>query len=287
MKKKKKTMEERMKEAEIIIQNMQKQPFSKWLKPYGFDEARTREIEELYREVRGLMKEQESAYREQYEATRKLKEQAKIAADYFTKYAVIVRRVIGNDKSWHNILGISGRRKKAFTSWTFDAETFYTRTICDPDIMANLRPYGVTTATLEKGLTMIEKIQALHSCQLNKRGLAQVATPRKNKKMKELFKWISEILFCAGLAFEDKPNMLVQLRVPVVEKSIKNPSTEHQSESPVNGAGEERLEPQRTAITNPSQRVLKIIPIFLSVVFRDPPWQKIFCNNSEKLPDAA
>jgi hypothetical protein len=211
MKKKKKTMEQRMQEAETIIHNLKEHDFNDALKPYGFDETRINEGLALYDEVRGLMEEKEQAYKEQFKATRELKDQIKIVSDYFTKHAGMARKVLGNDKKMIRIMGISGRRKKALAAWTGDARNFYNLALADQEFMVKMKRFGVTKKALEKGLTLIEDLLCLYSEQINKIGLAQVTTPKKNMKMKELFIWVSDAIYCAKLAFEDTPQHMEQL----------------------------------------------------------------------------
>jgi hypothetical protein len=270
---KKKTMEQKMKDAEVIIGNLQQKTFKKSLKPYGYDEDRIQEVGALYEEVRFLMKEKERAYQEQLESTLEFRKQSKIAADYFTKNAVQARHALGNDKKRNRELGIAGRRKKAFSDWTEDAMTFYIATLADPDIMAELKRFGITPETMETGVAMIENIQDLHARKINKKGVAQVMTPRKNKKMKELFKLILDILFCARQAFADRPDMVDQLMTPVVER------TEVKEQRAIGWVpGEEKVD---------SRGVKKKIPLYLPVYKSFYLWRNVVGEKRDKLANAA
>jgi hypothetical protein len=197
---KKKTMGQKMLEAKTIIDNFQNQQFKEALKPYGYDEARINEGQVLYNEVKVLIAEKEQAYQNQFQATRELKDQSKIASDYFTEQAVIARKAVEYDKQIIKSLGILGRKKKAFADWTSDAQTFYIKTMADSDIMAMLARFGITEKTLKTGLALIEALLPLYAEQKNRIGMAQVSTPKKNRQMKALFKWTSDVIFCTRLA---------------------------------------------------------------------------------------
>jgi hypothetical protein len=310
MKKKKKTMAEKMQEAEMIIQNLKQHPFNDALKPYGFDETRINEGQALYDEVKGLIEAKEQAYEDQFKATGKLQDQIKIVSNYFTKHAGMARRVLGNDKKLIRIMGISGRRKKALAAWTGDARTFYNFAMADHGFMAKMKRFGVTYEALEKGLSLIEDLLSLYSEQINKIGLAQVATPKKNKKMKELFNWISDAIFCTKLAFANDPQQLEQLIThqtsrllePLLKNEAPNPKSEirNKFEIPMTETKKETSRLLETLlkneIRNPKPEIrnkfegkkgVRLENDILSVFIRVHQWRKLFLGRLKKPSQAA
>jgi hypothetical protein len=215
MPKKKKTLGQKMIQAKVLLANVQKEPFKSALKKYGYNEARINEGQALYDEAEVLVKAKDKAYAAQKKATRALKRKAKVAGDYFTEQAIIARLTLDNDRDSFRGLGISGRKKTRFDAWTEDAQSFYNVALADPDIMTALGKNGVTASILKTGLALIEELDGFHSTQKNKIGLAQVATETRNKKTKELFKWISDIISFSRLAFKDNPQQLERFMVPV------------------------------------------------------------------------
>jgi hypothetical protein len=230
MTKKIRTIGYKMNQAKVILANVQKEPFKSALKKYGYNEARIQVGQVLLDETQALINAQAKAQLAQIRATRKLKAYAKKAGDYFTKQAIIARLALGNDKELFKDLGISGRKKKSYSGWTSDAITFYTHALANPEILDVLTQFGVTVNILKKGLTLIEDLDPLYSKQKNRKGLAQVATPKKNEKMKELFKWISKLIGFARIEFKNNSQQLERFMVKVYSKGYSPKKADEKNE---------------------------------------------------------
>jgi hypothetical protein len=223
MTKKKKTLGEKMLQANVLLTNIMKEPFQNTLKKYGYNETRWNEGHRLYEEAEEMIGNRNKAFRAQLKATRLLNKKKKEASDYFTEKAILARKALNNNPCYNKELGLSGRKKESFAGWTNDAKNFYTIAPTIPEVMSALEIFGITVESLNIGLTLIKDIEPLYSDQKDKIGMAQVTTQDRNKKTKLLFSWISDVITCARLAFKNDLQQLERLNIKVY-----SPSYQHQ-----------------------------------------------------------
>jgi hypothetical protein len=78
MTKKKKTLGEKMLQANVLLTNIMQEPFQNTLKKYGYNEARFNEGHQLYEEAEAMIGKRNKAYRAQIRATHLLNQKKKV-----------------------------------------------------------------------------------------------------------------------------------------------------------------------------------------------------------------
>jgi hypothetical protein len=232
---KKQTLGQKMLQAKVLLANVQEPEFKAALLEFGYDDTRLGEGQVLYDDAKALKKAQKKAYAAQYQATRALNTAAGIAQKYFAKQVSIARLALDGDEDSIKDLGIAGTRKETYEGWTSEAITFYSTALASPGILAILELSGATTDILTAGLQLVDDLDPLYTAQKNKKGLAQVATENRDKKMEELFKWVSKVIQYARIAFKDDPQQLERFMVTVYSKGYSPKKTvEENPEEPLN-----------------------------------------------------
>jgi hypothetical protein len=226
MTKKKKTLGEKMLQANVLLTNIMQEPFQSDLKNYGYNEARFNEGRRLYEEAEALIRKRKKALTAQLKATRLLNRKKKEASDYFTEKAIIARIALKNNPKYIKQLGLSGRKKESFAGWTGDARNFYNSAPIIQEVMSALEKFGITIESLKSGLALIEDLDQFYADQKDKIGMAQVATPERDKETKALFSWISDVVTCARLAFKNDLKQLERLKITVYSPGY-SPKNQH------------------------------------------------------------
>jgi hypothetical protein len=245
MGKTKKSIRKKMIQAKVLLDNVQEPEFKAALLEFGYTDEKLAAGQTLYDETKVLIKNQKQAYAAQYKASRALNKKAGVAQQYFSKQVKIARLALDTDEESIKDLGISGSRAETYDGWTGEANTFYSTALASPEILAVLLLSNVTPEILTAGLQMVEDLEPLYTAQKNKIGLAQVATENRDKKMDDLFKWVSKIIQYARIAFVDDPQQLERFMVTVYSKGY-SPKGATTDEEPVNPSVDPPVDPPTT-----------------------------------------
>jgi hypothetical protein len=112
-------------------------------------------------------------------------------------------------------VGASGRRQKAVAAYFLEAEWFYHALAEDESLLKKMAVYGYTKETILQRQKEIEKIYRLMEQKIRASGEAQHSTQIRNRKLRELDRWVSEYKKVARLAFRDDPQYLEKLGIVV------------------------------------------------------------------------
>jgi len=112
-------------------------------------------------------------------------------------------------------VGASGRRQKAVAAYFIEAEWFYHALANDESLLKMMSVYGYTKQTILQRQKEIENIYRLMEQKVRASGEAQHSTQLRNRKLRELDRWVSEYKKVARLAFRDSPQYLEKLGIVV------------------------------------------------------------------------
>ena len=112
-------------------------------------------------------------------------------------------------------VGASGRRQKAVAAYFIEAEWFYHALANDESLLKMMSVYGYTKQTILQRQKEIENIYRLMEQKARASGEAQHSTQVRNRKLRELDRWVSEYKKVARLAFRDSPQYLEKLGIVV------------------------------------------------------------------------
>lgn len=212
MAKPKRSIEDRLLEAQVAINNSLGNPvILDAVTLFGYDEARLQAASTLYDEAMALVAAQKLEYGEQFEATATL-QTAWDTADLAYKKALKIARIAfkGNEKA-RNALRLSGIRKKSLSGWLEETAVFYTNLLATPDFIAAMTPYSYNQAKLEAQSALVDAVATAKAAQDKERGEAQEATKVRDAKLDELDRWLADYKAIAQVALDESPQQLEQL----------------------------------------------------------------------------
>lgn len=208
----KRSIEDRLLEAQVAINNSLNNPvILDAVTLFGYDEARLRAAQALYDETMALVAAQQREYGEQYEASAAVRS-AWDEADLAYKRALEISRVVFKDNAHARAsLGLSGSRKLSLSGWIKQATTFYMNFLSTPEFIATMTPYSYDQAKLEAEAALVQAVVAASAAQDKERGEAQEATKVRDAKLDELDQWLADYKKIAEVALDESPQQLEQL----------------------------------------------------------------------------
>jgi hypothetical protein len=208
----KRSIEERLLEAQVAIDNSLRNPvILNAVILFGYDERRLQSARALYDETMALVAAQKREYGEQFEATAAV-EAARKTADLAYKNALKISRVVFKDNlKAQAALDLNGSRKKSLSGWIKQTTTFYMNLLNTPEFIATLTLYSYTQAKLEAEAALVETVVRISAAQDKERGEAQEATQLRDAKLDELDQWLADYKAIAQVALSASPQQLEQL----------------------------------------------------------------------------
>ena len=212
MAKPKRSIEDRLLEAQVAIDNSLNIPtILNAVSMLGYDLARLQAARALYDEVMALVAAQKLEYGDQYEATAVVNAAWETADLAYKRTLKACRILFKGNASAAGALNLSGSRKKSLSGWLEQATTFYTNLLNTPDFITALLEFGYDQAKLEAEAALVQAVYDANAVQDKERGEAQEATLVRDAKLDELDEWVARYKQVAQLALEDSPQMLEQL----------------------------------------------------------------------------
>jgi hypothetical protein len=208
----KRSIEDRLLEAQVAIDNSLNNPvILDAVTVFGYDEARLNAARTLYDEAMALVAAQQREYGQQFEATATV-QAAWDAADLAYKKALKISRVVfKDDANARASLGLSGSRKLSLSGWIKQATTFYLNLLSTPAFVTAMTPYSYDQAKLEAEAALVDVVVVASAAQDKERGEAQQATLLRDAKLDELDQWVSDYKKIAQVAVSESPQQLEQL----------------------------------------------------------------------------
>ena len=110
-------------------------------------------------------------------------------------------------------LKLYGPRKQSQAGWIDQASAFYTNLLSDEKLLRKMSLYGYSAPKLRAEESLLEALHAKIQLQAKETGEAQTATRERDKKIKELDSYVSNLRAIAKVAFYDSPQELEKLGI--------------------------------------------------------------------------
>jgi hypothetical protein len=211
-----KTIDEFLTEAQVAIANAQANAeIQEPLAAFGYTPEVIQQGAALYDRAQATVQQQKAEYGDQIGATAALAEAWKTTKATYIPHAQVARVALKNNPGAIAQLALNGRRKQSFSGWLEQANVFYDNALGNPDTIAALAKFGITTEKLQAGKAQVKELEALNAAQEKEKGEAQQATQTRDEALDALDDWLEDFLAIAEVALADKPQLLEALGVKV------------------------------------------------------------------------
>jgi uncharacterized protein YhfF len=228
----KQTIDTLFNSAHIAITNSLTNPqIQAYLSEFGYTPERIQQGKLLYDAALAAHQQQRADYGDQKTATTALTQAWDTARKSYIRYVKVTRIAFKDNAGVATRLELEGDRKKTLSGWLAQATQFYTNLLNAPELLTQLREYGITSEKLQAGQAEVQAVVTANLSQKTEKGDAQTATQTKGKAIADLKAWMSNFTAIARLALENDRQLLEGLGITV--KSRNNTSTEKRSASPV------------------------------------------------------
>jgi hypothetical protein len=220
--------------AKTLIENAIAVPeIAAALATYGYDAARLEEGRALWFEADSLVKKQSLDAGGRFEATQEFDKAWTQANAAYMKALKVARVAFGEDAKAIAALKLYGPRKQSLAGWLEQAQTFYANLAADSSLAGRLKRYGYDQAKLKLEAEAVEAVRLKTLAKVQGSGTAQASTAARDKKLRELDAWVSELRTIARVAFYENPQELEKLGV----MALNAPRRAKKAEAPAVAAG--------------------------------------------------
>ncbi len=116
-----------------------------------------------------------------------------------------------NDIQKRTALGLDADRKRAFSAWNAQLALFYTNSLNDPSIIAELAKIGLTEEELKHTQQQLNELMQLKLNAESEKSGAVKATEERDTKLSELEDFMSELKVFAKVALKKRPDLLKKI----------------------------------------------------------------------------
>ncbi|NJN59574.1 MAG: hypothetical protein HC879_19845 [Leptolyngbyaceae cyanobacterium SL_5_9] len=224
----KKNIDALLNSAHVAIANsLTNAQIQSYLKEFGYTPERIQQGKLLYEAALAAHQQQRAEYGDQRTATTALKQTWETAKKSYMRYVKVARIAFKDNAGVATRLELEGDRKKTLSGWLAQANQFYTNLLNAPELLTQLREYGITADKLQAGQAEVLAVDAANLSQKTEKGDAQTATQAKEKAIAALQSWMSDFTGIARLALESDRQLLEALGIVVKSRtsgSIEKPS---------------------------------------------------------------
>jgi len=175
---------------------------------YGYDEARLAAGSRLLAETEALVRRQEKEYGGRHEATDEA-EKARSGLDAaYMKTLKVARVAFADDAKVSAALKLYGPRKQSQAGWLDQTSAFYANLQSDEKLLRKMSQYGYSAQKIREEETLLEALHAKIQLRAKGTGQAQTATRERDRKIKELDSYVSNLRAIARVAFYESPQEL-------------------------------------------------------------------------------
>jgi hypothetical protein len=222
------TIDTLLNSAHIAITNsLTNHQIQSYLSEFGYTPERIQQGKLLYDAALAAHQQQRADYGDQKSATTALTQAWDTARKSYIRYVKVARIAFKDNAGVATRLELEGDRKKALSGWLAQATQFYTNLLNAPELLNQLREYGITSEKLQAGQAEVQAVVTANLSQKTEKGDAQTATQTKGKAIADLKAWMSNFTAIARLALENDRQLLQGLGITI--KSRNNSLTEKRS----------------------------------------------------------
>ena len=212
MAKKNRTIDERLLDAQVAIDNaLGDTGILNALTVYGYNSAKINAGKALLTSAQELVNKQKAEYGEQYEASEKVEKAWDEADEEYMKTVKVARIALKDDVKAQTSLMLSGKRKATLSGWIEQADAFYSNLTKDTTLMNKMSAFGYNTTKLNTESALVKKVKDANLEHEKEKGDAQDATQKRDIKIEELDAWMSDFKGIAYVALDENPQWLEKL----------------------------------------------------------------------------
>jgi hypothetical protein len=130
-------------------------------------------------------------------------------------YVKVARAALRGNLAAMEKLELKGIRKLPFDQWLSQAKQFYAGALEIPDILEELKVFGISKEKLKEGEKLVEEAEAANMHSDMKRADARKSTRERNQALQKAERWRGTFITIARLALRNKLQLLESLGVLV------------------------------------------------------------------------
>ncbi|MCX6581683.1 MAG: hypothetical protein NT166_16050 [Candidatus Aminicenantes bacterium] len=200
--------EERLMKILVALKNCLKDPVIALLAIRGFSAERIEGIIAIHTDVVLLTGVQQDAYNVQFKTTEELTKLLEGVRYNYRKFRKLGQVALAGEPTTLKALQLDIRMKTGLPGFMAQVKRFYVPGAHDENLSAALLKTGLTREEMEAELPKLEQMEQLNIRQEYEKKVAQDATRRRDERMEELEKAMSELHKVAIVALADQPDFL-------------------------------------------------------------------------------
>jgi len=200
--------EERLMKILVALKNCLKAPIIALLAIRGFSAERIEGIIGIHTDVVRLTGLQQDAYNVQFKTTEELTKLLEGVRYNYRKFRKLGQVALADEPTTLKALQLNVRTKTGLPGFMAQVKRFYVPGTQDGNLSASLLKTGLTREEMEAELPKLEQMEQLNIRQEYEKKVAQDATRRRDERMEELEKAMSELHKVAIVALADQPDFL-------------------------------------------------------------------------------
>lgn len=198
-----------LQEARTLVENAAGLPeIASVLSGYGYTDARFKEGLHLLDAADGLARKKSEDHGESLEATAGFAKAWAAANVQYCKTLKLSRIALGDDAKAIAALKLMGPRKQSFSGWLDQAGTFYDNLMREPRFISMMAGFGYSRDRLVAERAAVHDVGAKYNLHAQESGSDQASTADRDRKLKELDSWVSDLRGVCEVAFyEDRAEL--------------------------------------------------------------------------------
>ncbi len=201
-----------LQEARTLVENAAGLPeMASVLSGYGYTDARFKEGLRLLDAADGLAHKKTEDHGERLEASAGFTKAWAAANVLYCKALKLARIALGDDAKAVTALKMMGARKQSFSGWFDQAGTFYDNMMREPRFIAAMAGFGYSHDKLATERSAIQGVGVKYNVHAQESGSDQASTADRDRKLRELDSWVSDLRGVCEVAFYDDRDELEKL----------------------------------------------------------------------------
>ena len=178
---------------------------------YGYTPDKLNQMLTQRQQAFDLYLAQKTEYSEQHAATAAFEQAWKTAHETYMRLVRLGRILFRDDHAVFVKLTLNEERKRTFSGWLAQANTFFSNLLSDQNALAKYDQYNTPPNAINAAKVLVDVAEQANIIQAKETGEAQQATKERDEKMDALDSAMSEFYALAELACEDAPELLEML----------------------------------------------------------------------------
>ena len=178
---------------------------------YGYTPDKLNQMLTQRQQAFDLYLAQKTEYSEQYAATDTFELDWKMAHDAYMRLVRLGRIIFRDERDVFIKLTLNQERKRTFSGWLAQANTFFSNLLSDQDALAKYGQYNTPPDAITAAKGLVDVAEKANITQAKETGEARQATLERDEQMDALDSAMSEFYALTELACEDAPELLDML----------------------------------------------------------------------------